>query len=637
MGVTGDVLKRILRTAGRPVDLFKYSHGIEDHSNKRRKLRPLRIGLDVSVWIAQAAHGNGGMLVDDRHLTDYGRAQLKRGGEETELDLLTSEENRCNYVRVCTQRVLSQIISLQSSSKADMLVVLDGASPPIKRQECNRRRAKKRKAEAERDTTDDNKTLERRIRAAKVAGAGQSQGAIVAELMQLLRENEIAFIVSPYEADGQLAHLAQCGIVDVVMTEDSDLLCHDIQTVLFKYDGNGGGTLVQRQDLGAMELQSQSLSLLDFSTTMIAIMFVCIGCDYCDSLAGIGCVTARDAVREVFSSNKSDVPVLRRIFDTLYSVSRSVLNEEEIELYEERFMAALFQYQHPVIFCPLSGKCVLANDPPRGSDPLLLEYEPYAALCNDVEKQRELVGAFPERRLQLAITEGWVCPWTNTPRANTPFPNVALPDYVQALFAPEQEQQPSVTAGPAEGQNDTGGEQQEEMLPESNETQDGEVDDEPETQGEQRAAEDTQEDSNPPGTQDNETQQLETQAFQRQETTPDTPGTQPDAPGTQLPETQAFQMQQTTTDTSGTQQSDLGQYQQPSQGSDVQQPSSQNSDEFMEDSDGPVGLVAKPIDHTQEGIKSPFPSTQSSRTTNSSSKFTSQSTASDTLSPPLLP
>jgi 5'-3' exonuclease len=94
--------------------------------------------------------------------------------------------------------------------------------------------------------------------------------------------------------------------VDLVITEDSDFLCQSIQNIMFKY-ANGSGMLVLRQDLGAMELQDKSLSLPDFSTTMIAIMFVSIGCDYCESLPGVGPVSARNIVSEVFARRKSTV------------------------------------------------------------------------------------------------------------------------------------------------------------------------------------------------------------------------------------------------------------------------------------------------------------------------------------------
>jgi len=44
----------------------------------------------------------------------------------------------------------------------------------------------------------------------------------------------IECIVSPYEADAQLAYLSRIDYVDVVISEDSDLLAYGSKRVLFK-------------------------------------------------------------------------------------------------------------------------------------------------------------------------------------------------------------------------------------------------------------------------------------------------------------------------------------------------------------------------------------------------------------------
>jgi exonuclease-1 len=40
----------------------------------------------------------------------------------------------------------------------------------------------------------------------------------------MLRDEDVKFVVSPYEADAQLAYLSMSGKVDGVISEDSDLL-----------------------------------------------------------------------------------------------------------------------------------------------------------------------------------------------------------------------------------------------------------------------------------------------------------------------------------------------------------------------------------------------------------------------------
>ena len=59
-------------------------------------------------------------------------------------------------------------------------------------------------------------------------------------------------IVAPYEADAQLAYLEKEGIVDLVITEDSDLLVFGCKRVLFKMDDAGNGKLIdlERDSLG---------------------------------------------------------------------------------------------------------------------------------------------------------------------------------------------------------------------------------------------------------------------------------------------------------------------------------------------------------------------------------------------------
>ena len=43
-------------------------------------------------------------------------------------------------------------------------------------------------------------------------------------------------MVAPYEADAQLAQLAHSGAVDIVFSEDSDLLAYACPRVVFKVD-----------------------------------------------------------------------------------------------------------------------------------------------------------------------------------------------------------------------------------------------------------------------------------------------------------------------------------------------------------------------------------------------------------------
>ena len=42
----------------------------------------------------------------------------------------------------------------------------------------------------------------------------------------MLDKHNVAFLTAPYEADAQLAYMAQAGVVEYVISEDSDLLVY---------------------------------------------------------------------------------------------------------------------------------------------------------------------------------------------------------------------------------------------------------------------------------------------------------------------------------------------------------------------------------------------------------------------------
>ena len=50
---------------------------------------------------------------------------------------------------------------------------------------------------------------------------------------KVLRQENIEYVVAPYEADAQLAYLEKVGHVSAIITEDSDLLVFGCKRVMF--------------------------------------------------------------------------------------------------------------------------------------------------------------------------------------------------------------------------------------------------------------------------------------------------------------------------------------------------------------------------------------------------------------------
>jgi hypothetical protein len=73
--------------------------------------------------------------------------------------------------------------------------------------------------------------------------------AMAREVMDGLAAEGFDFLVAPFEADAQLAHLARTDAVDIVATEDSDLAAYGAPVILFKLDKHGNGEELRMADV----------------------------------------------------------------------------------------------------------------------------------------------------------------------------------------------------------------------------------------------------------------------------------------------------------------------------------------------------------------------------------------------------
>lgn len=522
MGIS-DLLPRILPSAGTEnYDLRALSDGMittitssstsDDEDNDvapaqkrtRRsttttwKRRKVRIAVDVNGWIARACHGHGGLLMDERHLSYRGRAELREeeirqgqmranntdgetlvggGGEDDEGNNehpplneqeIIREQQRLEYIAKCIQSILRRIEYLINDCDTSVLLVLDGATPPCKRDAVRARSDRRTGAEESRDEamvqspprnsgpgdTSSANTAEaarteaevlRRISASNRAGTGTDhylRRSMIIELLKVFRYRRWPFIVAPFEADGQLSYLASCGAVDIVVTEDSDLIALGVPTLIYKLGGWNGsndanryhrggnndrhllGTMLQRSNLGS----SNGIDLLDFSDAMLVTMFVSAGCDYCDSLLGIGIVTAQKIVKRSFHGEANEkgyyrrtntVPVLRAVLNELFNKCDKKVKLELMPLddptkddarnaYERAFLAAIAMFRHPLVYDPILGEHVVANDVCDDNslspaltpahplfmmdERILMEYEPYRELVTNRDKLYRIIG-----------------------------------------------------------------------------------------------------------------------------------------------------------------------------------------------------------------------------------------------------
>lgn len=111
---------------------------------------------------------------------------------------------------------------------------------------------------------------------------------MVSAFIDALQDLSVDFVVSPYEADAQLAYLSLSGIADVIISEDSDAIVYGCQKVLFKLEGSGYGKEILRSDLGS----NSQLSFENWSDEQFKLFCCLSGCDYVPKLFNIGIKTA---------------------------------------------------------------------------------------------------------------------------------------------------------------------------------------------------------------------------------------------------------------------------------------------------------------------------------------------------------
>lgn len=150
-----------------------------------------------------------------------------------------------------------------------------------------------------------------------------------------LKNEGIEYIVSPYEADAQLAYLARIGYVDCVLTEDSDLLVYQTPLTLFKWDDMNMVTCVKYDDV---------LRLLGLTSQQFTAVCCFSGCDYLDHINKIGIQTAIKMIKATGSGQ------------AMIAALRANGKHEVPPDYEEQLERAMTTFEAQRVYDPYSKK-----------------------------------------------------------------------------------------------------------------------------------------------------------------------------------------------------------------------------------------------------------------------------------------
>jgi exonuclease 1 len=174
---------------------------------------------------------------------------------------------------------------------------------------------------------------------------------------QSLRAESVPYVVAPYEADAQLTYLEKIGLVDGIITEDSDLLVFGCRNVLFKLDAvTSTAVSIARSDFASVTSPEGGLPLLGWSDAQFRAMAILSGCDYLESVGGVGLKTAWVLLKK------------HRTVENVIKALRREGKKTVPKMYLDQFKLAEKVFLHQRVYDPVQERLVYLTQVPAGQE-----------------------------------------------------------------------------------------------------------------------------------------------------------------------------------------------------------------------------------------------------------------------------
>lgn len=167
------------------------------------------------------------------------------------------------------------------------------------------------------------------------------------ELMKECRKLGVDCITAMYEADSQLAYLNKIGLAEYIISEDSDLILFGCKKIIFKLQLNGCGTLFEAEKLPLTLNTSED----QFCFEKFRRICILSGCDYLNSLHGIGLAKAR---KFMMMTEETDMKRALLKIPSYLNMKKLVISDE----YIDGFIKAEATFKYQIVYDPLKREMV---------------------------------------------------------------------------------------------------------------------------------------------------------------------------------------------------------------------------------------------------------------------------------------
>ncbi|KAG9392557.1 Exonuclease 1 EXO1 [Carpediemonas membranifera] len=186
-------------------------------------------------------------------------------------------------------------VRMLQDARITPVIVFDGGPLPSKAGEEEHRAQRRKEALASAKRMDAADAYREYMRAVDI------NAEMATRIQRILVAMGIEVIIAPYEADPQLAFLYREGLVDLVITEDSDMIPFGVKHMLLKLQNDGTGAYL---DLTKIE-DTTALDFRNVNDDMILDACILSGCDYLPSIRKVGIKTAFKIVKETGSGERA--------------------------------------------------------------------------------------------------------------------------------------------------------------------------------------------------------------------------------------------------------------------------------------------------------------------------------------------
>ncbi|XP_007437596.1 exonuclease 1 [Python bivittatus] len=296
MGIHG--LLQFIKEAAEPTHVKKYKGQV--------------VAVDTYCWLHKGA---------------YACAEKLAKGEATD-----------QYVVYCMK-----LVDMLLSFGVKPILVFDGCTLPSKK-EVEKTRREKRQANLlkGKQLLREGKLSEARECFARSINVTH---AMACEVIKAARAQGIDCLVAPYEADAQLAYLNKTGMVQAIITEDSDLLAFGCKKVFLKIDKFGNGLEIDQARLGMCKQLGDA-----FTEEKFRYMCILAGCDYLPSIHGIGLGKSCKLIK--IANNPDIIKVIGKMGQYLK------MNISVSEEYIQGFIRANNTFLYQLVFDPVRRKLI---------------------------------------------------------------------------------------------------------------------------------------------------------------------------------------------------------------------------------------------------------------------------------------